>query len=184
MTSYNGRYRYNLPILTYNGELISVENELVVTSDTHSFLDIIDSPSFGGSSVEIVDINAFASVDIAQDAFSFAAINADINTSNIYIGLNIEKNNNIEFGSLSISQDPAPSASNDINILVNSYGVINSDRTITDLHAIVDVNVELDSSGTITNENTAYESFGNFELDSNLDKSAAADLSITIIPNL
>jgi hypothetical protein len=184
MTDYNGRYRYNLPILTYNGEFISVENELVVTSDTNSLLNIIDSPSFGGSSFELVDINAFASIDIVQDAFSFAAINADINISNTYIGFSVEKNNNIEFGSLSLTQDSAPVSVNNINILTNSFGIINSNTTTDDTHATLDINAQTDSSGTITNQNTAYENFGSFELDSDLDKSAAADLSITIIPNL
>jgi hypothetical protein len=184
MTDYNGRYRYNLPILTYNGEFISVENELVVTSDTNSLLSIIDSPSFGGSSFELVDINAFASIDIEQGAFLFAAINTDINISNTYIGFSIEKNNNVEFASLSLIQDSAPVAANNISILTNTFGIINSSATNDDTHATLDISIQPDYSGNITNQNVAYENFGSFELDSDLDKSAAADLSITIIPNL
>lgn len=184
MTTYNGRYRYDLPILTYDGDLIDVDNELVVTSDTYAFLDIIDSAAFGDSLYQLVNKVPFASLDIYQGKTSFASSELDVDINSKYVGFSINSSRDIQFGSITIEQDSKQSGSSEISISSNSFGV--SDINLIDHSNYANTNllIEKDVSANINNVNTSSASFGNIELDLNLDKSAAGDFSITIIPNL
>lgn len=184
MTSYNEKYRYDLPILTYNGDLIEVENELVVTSDTYSFLNIIDTSPFGSSSYLIDNPVSFATINAIQNESDFGSFSSEITSNIAHIELSLDKTSDLSFADIQTTQVIGPFASMTFDMTQDAFGVVDQEVINQVSYAISSAGSSNSAAGIFSSDEIDKSEFANIQLDSNEDKSAVADLSITIIPNL
>lgn len=182
MTSYNGRYRYNLPILMYDGDFIQVDNELVVNSETNTLIDLIDSVAFGDLSYELSDLFSYAQLTSLNDTFAFADILVNIDDNQIYTNINIEKSNILEFGSISLTKTTID-ANSAISVSQNPFGTIDLIATDETSYLTVDLSTNSENSSVVISS-IDKGNFSNIQLELDEAKPTATDLSITIIPNV
>jgi hypothetical protein len=104
MKFYNDIIKYNQPLVTYNGIVIVISEELVVNSETVSTLELVNIPAFGTSTTDLFNIAAYALSSLKDDPYSIG--NASITIDKDGAHAVIDMNNGADFGpagSLSIT---------------------------------------------------------------------------------
>lgn len=182
MTNYNGHYRYNLPILMYDGDFIQVDNELVVTSATNALIDLTDPVAFGDLSYELSELFSYAQVTSLNNTFSFADLSVNIDDNHLYSNINIEKSNILKFASISLT-NTAVDAISTIDITQNPFGTVDLADTEERPYAMAYSSID-NKSYSIIIDTVDKGEFSNIQLELTDAKPTATDLSITIIPNV
>lgn len=108
MTNYNSPIKYNQPLVTYNGVVLVIEQEIVVNSSTISVLEIINVPIFGNSELEMIEQAAAAATSVLNDP------NADG-----YTVVSIDKENSHAVVTFDSSLDKSADASFTVTIISN-----------------------------------------------------------------
>lgn len=104
MKFYNDIIKYNQPLVTYNGIVIIVSEEIVVNSETVATLELINIPAFGTATTDLLDIAAYALASLKDDPYSVGYANLSVDKDGTHAV--IDMNNGVDFGpagSLSIT---------------------------------------------------------------------------------
>lgn len=84
MKLYNDIIKYNEPLVTYDGIVIEINQQIYVNSETVSTLEIINIPSYGSGELTVLENASYAISSVLNDISPDGNLNVSIDKQRSY----------------------------------------------------------------------------------------------------